>query len=110
MEAGQAPVTVPVNWRDEAACRGDPAPDDRFLAQGPGLARAQAICSTCPVQVSCLDSSMTQAEAHGLWGGLGVDDRLDLGLIASDPSQWAGHPVLRVSNSAFQPGPLPSAS
>ena len=33
------------------------------------LARARAICSTCPVRVPCLDRALDRREPYGIWGG-----------------------------------------
>jgi hypothetical protein len=33
------------------------------------LARARAICSTCPVRVACLDRALARQEPYGVWGG-----------------------------------------
>lgn len=33
------------------------------------LARARAICSICPVRVTCLDRALARQEPYGIWGG-----------------------------------------
>ncbi|MET0459501.1 MAG: WhiB family transcriptional regulator [Ilumatobacteraceae bacterium] len=41
------------------------------------LARARAICSTCPVRVPCLDRALARHEPCGVWGGeIVVDGRV----------------------------------
>jgi len=58
------------SWREQAACkdtptavffppRGDPA----------GVARAQAVCARCPVQVACHEYAVSVKARFGVWGG-----------------------------------------
>lgn len=47
-----------------------------FSADDIELARAKAICRTCPLQASCLHDAIERAEPYGVWGGsLLVDGR-----------------------------------
>jgi WhiB family redox-sensing transcriptional regulator len=40
------------------------------------VAKARAICSTCPVQTDCADYAIRQSSSlFGIWGGLTVEDR-----------------------------------
>lgn len=61
-------------WRDQAACqRVDvrvffPAGEDAAL-----LARAKAVCHTCPVMSVCLEAGLREPE--GVWGGLSPRER-----------------------------------
>lgn len=79
------------DWRQEGSCQGaadpdlwfsepPPAPEGRSPEQSPRVLAAQAICSGCLVQVTCLDWAMETGEPHGIWGGLTTEDRQDLGL------------------------------
>ncbi len=58
-------------WRDAAACanRDDvdffPTPDD-----SEEIARAKALCATCPVADECLDFALETNQSDGIWGGL----------------------------------------
>jgi len=33
------------------------------------IARAKAICRTCPLQAACLENALDRNEAYGVWGG-----------------------------------------
>ncbi|WP_327310067.1 WhiB family transcriptional regulator (plasmid) [Streptomyces sp. NBC_01298] len=39
------------------------------------IARAKAICATCPLVASCLEGALERGEEHGVWGGLTEDER-----------------------------------
>lgn len=57
------------DWMKEARCA-DSDPDLFFPEQGgnpPTLARA--ICAMCPVKQECLDFSLREGMAYGIWGG-----------------------------------------
>jgi len=69
-------------WQDDAACRG--MPTDWWYTEGRitteatiNIKRAKRICAGCPVQSQCLDAGMS--EEWGIWGGLGVRARWELG-------------------------------
>lgn len=69
-------------WRDRAACRGE-EPDLFFPigTAGPAridLARAQQICAGCPVREDCLQWALDHSIDHGVWGGLGEEQRKSL--------------------------------
>jgi len=34
------------------------------------IARAKAICRTCPLQGTCLENALARHEAYGVWGGM----------------------------------------
>ena len=40
-----------------------------FSEQLDDIARAKAICNTCPLQESCLDGALDRREPWGVWGG-----------------------------------------
>ena len=40
-----------------------------FSEQLDDIARAKAICNTCPLQESCLDGALARREPWGVWGG-----------------------------------------
>lgn len=66
-------ITSNEPWRDQAACRtavrNGADPDDWFPERGATLAiaRAKAVCSTCPAKHACLEDHLW--EEHGIWGG-----------------------------------------
>ena len=76
---GGAPRLPAVAARDEAdvaidrqaRCRDQRATLTRlfFSEDLMELARARAICSTCPVRVACLDRALVRREPYGVWGG-----------------------------------------
>ena len=58
-------------WHADAACRGM-EPATFVLGRGANesiMARARAICSTCPVTVECLDYALADIDITGVWGG-----------------------------------------
>lgn len=40
-----------------------------FSEQLDDIARAKAICNTCPLQETCLDGALARREPWGVWGG-----------------------------------------
>ncbi len=71
-----------VTWQKGAACRG---PNQAIFFPPPRLerrsekrmreARAKEICTSCPVQTSCLNYALSIREQHGIWGGLTENER-----------------------------------
>ncbi|MFK0016206.1 WhiB family transcriptional regulator [Streptomyces sp. NPDC091027] len=60
------------------ACAG--ADPELFFAHALSMqiARAKAICATCPLVSSCLDGALERGEEYGVWGGLTEDERRSL--------------------------------
>lgn len=78
------PVHVPLEWHDEAACAGvkdvtwfpqTDKPGGRTAAHLANVARAKAICATCPVQAQCLAAALIEPQTAGIWGGLTANER-----------------------------------
>lgn len=63
------------SWMDEAACSGHQPIEDFFPSAGQSIDVAVAICSSCPVQESCLEYALTNHEHHGIWGGKSERER-----------------------------------
>jgi WhiB family redox-sensing transcriptional regulator len=65
----------------DAACRAaDPdlffAPDgERPAGRKAREAQAKAICAGCPARPGCLEYALDTGQGHGIWGGLGEDER-----------------------------------
>lgn len=58
-------------WREAAACLDAPEdvsffPDRENVA---GIAKAKAICATCPVAADCLTWAIESNQGEGIWGG-----------------------------------------
>lgn len=52
----------------DVACRTHDA--ELWFAETPeGVARAQDLCRTCPLQVECLAGALDRQEPWGVWGG-----------------------------------------
>jgi WhiB family redox-sensing transcriptional regulator len=72
-------TTITTDWRDLAACRdSEPALFFPIGTTGPAvnhIEAAVAICSTCPVQESCLQYALETNQESGVWGGFAEDDR-----------------------------------
>jgi WhiB family redox-sensing transcriptional regulator len=65
----------PGEWRELAACRGkNPALffPENTAKPDPG---ALALCSKCTVKEACLEFAIRTHQDHGVWGGLGEDER-----------------------------------
>lgn len=61
-------------WIDNVACK----PDEHklFFSELPSkVAKAKAICNTCPSKVSCLDFALRNQEEFGIFGGLTPKER-----------------------------------
>lgn len=60
------------DWMSRAACAGA---TDVFFSEGEGrtVAKAKAICATCPVRQRCLDENLH--EVYGVWGGTSPRER-----------------------------------
>lgn len=63
-------------YHARAACTGTGV--DFFADSGPGMAKARAICATCPVNTECLDHALRNHEHHGVWGGTSERQRVVL--------------------------------
>lgn len=66
-------------WHAKAACADLPT-DDFFPVGTTGqaleqIARAKAICATCPVRDDCLDYALDTGQNDGIWGGMSEDER-----------------------------------
>ena len=59
-----------VDW-DRAACRCEEGAlvDLFFSEQLDDIARAKAICGTCPLMEPCLEGARERREPWGVWGG-----------------------------------------
>ncbi|WP_019872897.1 WhiB family transcriptional regulator [Sporichthya polymorpha] len=81
-------------WRSAAACAGsDPEIFFPIGTIGPSLrdvARAVAICRSCPVSARCLDWALRSGQEFGVWGGTTEEDRRPL-LRGRDREALAQH-------------------
>ena len=66
----------------QAACRGPhqeiffpPSISETRRSKRRREARAKEICSTCPIQTSCLATALSRNEQHGIWGGHTAKER-----------------------------------
>ncbi len=73
-----APRIVEEDWRDRAACKGEPGfvffPEQVGGPRPKGkpvddYANARLICGRCPVQTDCLNHALDNREVDGFWGG-----------------------------------------
>jgi len=64
------------SWRVRAACSGMD-PDLFFPERGDviGVARAKAVCASCPVTAECLQYALEAKEKQGVWGRLSGQER-----------------------------------
>jgi WhiB family redox-sensing transcriptional regulator len=63
-------------WREGAICTRRPEVDF-FPVPGdaPGVARAKAVCSGCPVVDDCLYFALETGQIDGIWGGMTPPER-----------------------------------
>lgn len=70
---------IDTHWTERALCLGeDPETFFPVAESGPGLeqvARAKAICRSCPVVRECLSYALRAGESAGVWGGATVEER-----------------------------------
>jgi len=62
------------DWTELANCR-EVDKSVFFPSDRGGIAKAKAICATCPVSAECLQYATDNLLAYGVWGGLGETDR-----------------------------------
>lgn len=79
---GRGRPVRPDAWMDDAACLNvDPDmffPDtDRHTTQ---IARAKAVCASCPVRDACLEYALRTGVTDGVWGGMTTHERANLRL------------------------------
>lgn len=70
-----------VDWKSSAACRGNSALNDLLYptsAADEEKALAVAPCRGCPVRSQCLEYALVVEERHGIWGGVGAEERWKL--------------------------------
>ncbi|MFD3330480.1 WhiB family transcriptional regulator [Streptomyces sp. NPDC058701] len=67
-------------WRPNAACAGPGIDPELFHEHGGdgAVARAKAICHTCPIMDACLTFGLRN-ENSGIWGGLTAHERYRIG-------------------------------
>ncbi|HXN60977.1 MAG TPA: WhiB family transcriptional regulator [Acidimicrobiales bacterium] len=66
-----------MDWRQQAACKGDV---DRFFSRDAvDLARARRMCAGCPVRDECFEYAMSHPNLQGVWAGLTPRERRELG-------------------------------
>jgi WhiB family transcriptional regulator, redox-sensing transcriptional regulator len=67
------------DWWKSAACQdADPELFFPVSAVGPGredIARAKAVCASCPVRRPCLEFALATHQVHGVWGGTTEEER-----------------------------------
>ena len=65
-----------IPWREAAAClvnrEVDFFPDREDVAE---VARAMAVCATCPVAAECLSWALETNQPDGIWGGHTLKER-----------------------------------
>jgi WhiB family transcriptional regulator, redox-sensing transcriptional regulator len=66
-------------WWSLAACQATD-PDLFFPISGSGpalgqVARAKAVCASCPVRTDCLSYALAADPMQGVWGGMSEDER-----------------------------------
>ncbi|AIJ25199.1 MULTISPECIES: WhiB family transcriptional regulator [Amycolatopsis] len=71
-----------IDWRTRAACR-DEDPELFFPVSemGPGarqVARAKAVCASCPVRAECLAYALDSGLDNGIFGGTTEQERRSL--------------------------------
>lgn len=75
-------MSNPADWRSRGACL-TADPDLFFPISSSGSSDrqellAKKVCVRCPVQEPCLQFALQTNQAHGVWGGMGENERLRL--------------------------------
>lgn len=65
-------------WRTRAKCRTEDFSDGDPFYDPANYAKAQLICSQCPVSQMCLSYAMKAEELYGVWGGKTPEQRRDI--------------------------------
>lgn len=72
-------MTTRIGWRQRGAClQADPElffPIGTTGAAYQRLEQAKDVCAGCPVRDACLNFAVTHSIEHGVWGGLGEEER-----------------------------------
>ena len=79
---------------DPRPCRAPGADPAVWFPEGsqPHLvARAKALCATCPARAACLAAALARNEQFGIWGGLTAAERRPL--PRQHPCRWCGGPA-----------------
>ena len=87
-------MSDPNEWRDHAACRGEPT-DLFFIGRGESGAPAKAICARCPVRLECLIDVLERPLKFGIFAGL---------------TEFERRPVRRIWRRAVAQGEDPHAA
>ncbi len=88
-----------MDWRHRAVCR-DEDPELFFPIGNTGpalmqLARAKRVCAGCPVQSLCLEWALLAGIDHGVWGGLGEEERRSLKRRTAWQTRRMSEPTVR---------------
>ena len=76
-------TAAPLSWMPFGMCHGED-PDGLFFSVGldepdhvrnEREARAKAVCTRCAVRGQCLAYAVATNAKHGVWGGLGEEER-----------------------------------
>jgi WhiB family redox-sensing transcriptional regulator len=70
-----APKGEREDWRDQAACLGDPDPDVFYRPGAGDVALAKSICARCPVMAECLTNARASRDEWAVRGGLTAAER-----------------------------------
>jgi WhiB family transcriptional regulator, redox-sensing transcriptional regulator len=82
-------IDPPADWRDLAVCTGQtvlffPRKAERPQARARREAKANKLCTSCPVQPQCLDFARQNHE-YGFWAGESEEERHLAGFTLSAP-------------------------
>ena len=83
-ERYQGPLTLSdPAWYERALC-GDTGTDFFFSEYWEDRVYAKSVCARCPVESDCLIYALQNRVRHGVWGGKGEMERIEL-LDLSEP-------------------------
>jgi WhiB family redox-sensing transcriptional regulator len=82
MHQQEALMTRGADWRSLGACRHhDPDLFFPISSTGPAIdqvARAKAVCASCPVRSACLRFALETSQDFGVWGGTSEQERRNM--------------------------------
>ena len=87
------PPTHTPQWRDLAACKGQPVhwwyPEGGVTSANiADLNRARDVCRACPVDVECLTHGVVWPEVFGAWGGYTAKHVARFRKVTKAPQPW----------------------
>ena len=76
------------HWTAAAACAAAKLSPDALFVEGAAQREARAVCTGCPVRLSCLADALDSRMDFGVWGGMTERERRALLRRRPDVLSW----------------------